>query len=260
MESCRLERPKPSKRSSMSFLPDEEEWRPVVGYEDLYEVSSLGRVRRRAGTWGKRGNRVRALALNGFGYPSLGLYRSGKKPKMARVHVLVAEAFIGKRPEGLQINHKDGDKTNNCVSNLEYVTPSENTNHAYRTKLTNPQKGDKRWNAKLTEEKVIEIRTRYAEGEDRNVLAKEFNLYPNTIYGIVSGAKWGHVGGPLTRRGQVRGESSGNATLTTELVCKIRQLRRSGLVYREIAEILGVNEQQVGSVITGKAWSHVVCE
>lgn len=106
----------------------QETWKKIRGFPD-YAASNLGRVKRIRNTRGAKSGSVLKGSPNGGGYLSVGLRRNGQSFSR-RIHCLVAEAFIGPRPEGLYINHKDGDKQNNDVSNLEYVTPGENVIHA----------------------------------------------------------------------------------------------------------------------------------
>lgn len=109
---------------------DTEIWKPVVGYEDLYEVSNTGRVRslnyRQTG-------KVRELrpGADRCGYLLVALCKNGKQ-KSHHVHKLVIEAFVGPRPEGYDVNHIDEDKRNNSVKNLEYCTHRDNINHGTR--------------------------------------------------------------------------------------------------------------------------------
>ena len=114
----------------------EEIWKPVVGYEGLYEVSNKGTVKSLDRfTKSGRGNGNRFIsgkilksALNKKGYPSVVLCKDGKMFTQ-RVHRLVAEAFIP-NPDNLPVvNHKDEDKTNNCVDNLEWCTNKYNCNY-----------------------------------------------------------------------------------------------------------------------------------
>lgn len=112
-----------------------EEWRDIPGYEGIYKVSSTGRIYSAPRTTTK-GGLMRCHVNNKNGYVYAQLYKNGKT-RNARVHRLVASAFLGNRPE-LQVNHIDGNKTNNSVSNLEYCTQSENVIHAYRTGLMDP--------------------------------------------------------------------------------------------------------------------------
>lgn len=112
-----------------------EQWRAVVGYEGLYEVSSTGRVRRLAGiSEGKHKYPVKARELKQSrrnGYPFLALCKAGK-PKREYVHRLVAEAFIP-NPDNLPcVNHKDETRTNNNVENLEWCTKKYNVNYGTR--------------------------------------------------------------------------------------------------------------------------------
>lgn len=113
-----------------------EEWLPVRGYEGLYEVSNLGRIRSYH-KWRGRGGivpQLRKLYPQPKGYLQINLSKDGHQ-KWLLVHVLVAEAFIGPRPEGLEIDHIDTNKGNARVDNLEYVTRSENHRRAYRMGL-----------------------------------------------------------------------------------------------------------------------------
>lgn len=107
-------------------------WKPVVGYEDSYEVSNLGRVKSIKETpfsICKSSDRIMKLYMHKKGYLKVMLYLNGKR-KHAFVHRLVAEAFIPNPNELSQVNHKDGNKTNNCVHNLEWCTGKENIIHA----------------------------------------------------------------------------------------------------------------------------------
>ena len=98
-----------------------EEWRPVALMP--YEVSSYGRVRRIPGLT------INKLVVTHRGYARADLSSAGKR-KSVFVHSLVAAAFIGPRPEGKVINHKNGRKRLNFSWNLEYLTPKENSRHA----------------------------------------------------------------------------------------------------------------------------------
>lgn len=123
-------------------IPTFEGWRAVLGFEGLYEISDDGRVRRvgRAARNGKghgggvRLGHVLSPLKNHRGYRAVQLWRDGRAT-MRLIHVLVAEAFLGPVPAGREVNHRDGNKTHNALPNLEYVTRSENAEHAYRIGL-----------------------------------------------------------------------------------------------------------------------------
>jgi hypothetical protein len=156
-----------------------EEWRSVLS--DRYEVSNLGRVRRK-----KSGRMLKLCTASG--YPVFTACVNAVR-KNVHVHVLVAEAFLGPRPPGKHINHIDGVKTNNRPKNLEYVTPAENCAHSGRMGLaasglrhgryTKPERtarGERHHKAILTEEDVRELRRLRASGLTYSALEKMFGL------------------------------------------------------------------------------------
>lgn len=174
----------------MSIIPDTTEvWKPVVGYEGLYEVSSYGNVRRHESSqryaWL---GRTRQANPNHQGYLQLELSKGNVKTTY-KVHKLVALAFLGPRPEGYSINHKDGVKQNNHASNLEYVTPKENTHHAYKLGLRTGNFGAANGSTKLTAEQVEEILTLKDRMAQRKI-AERFGVHRSTITKVFAGRTW----------------------------------------------------------------------
>ena len=112
---------------------DKEEWKPVRDFEGLYEVSNTGKVRNR-----KNGYELSKFQ-NRFGYITVCLNKDGKVIQQ-KVHRLVAEAFIPNPGNKPQVNHKNGNKADNTVGNLEWVNQSENMLHASRNGLRNTHK------------------------------------------------------------------------------------------------------------------------
>ena len=100
------------------------------------------------------------------------------------IHSMVAEAFIGPRPNGYHVNHKDGNKTNNTMANLEYVTPSENARHSIAV-LENTQK--------LTPDKVRQIRHKVKSGASRKEIAREFNISIHMVNAVWRKVSWGYI-------------------------------------------------------------------
>lgn len=116
-----------------------EEWRDVAGYNGKYQVSCNGNVR--SFTKWKNGNNLKKH-VDGHGYYIVMLVGSGRNDVRRRfVHRLVAEAFIDNPNNLAEVNHIDGVKTNNVVSNLEWVSRDENIQHAVRTGLIPYKKG-----------------------------------------------------------------------------------------------------------------------
>lgn len=164
-------------------------WKPVVGFEGLYEVSNLGRVRnvRHSSRYPAR-HVLSPYFLRG--YPAVRLCGDGRR--MARVvHSLVTEAFIGPRPKGNQVNHIDGIKINNAATNLEYVTPSGNKIHALRLGLA--PSGTRHWKARLTPDAVRSIRALHAQGLKPTPIAQRLRVSVNSVKCVISYRSWRHV-------------------------------------------------------------------
>lgn len=171
-------------------------WKPIPGYEDTYEVSSQGRVRSIDRfvhfTDGRKRffkGVVRAVYFDDFGYPKTTLKKQGKNERV-HIHVLVALAFIGPRPDGLQVCHNDGNPKNCRKGNLRYDTPTGN--HADKIKHGTHLQGERAGNAKLTESvirRIRELRGRYTGRQ----LAKMFGTSPAHVCNIQKGVRWGHL-------------------------------------------------------------------
>lgn len=162
-----------------------ETWKPVPGYEGLYEVSDIGRVRRIE-------RRVLTPHAGNGGY--LRVLLCNRHQKHVGIHRLVAGAFIGACPPGYVVNHKDGDPANNAPSNLEYVTQSQNVRHAFETLGRQPpHRGESTHFAKLTDNDVIQIRRRRVEGQTYKQIAKDFNTKPANVWHICVGHTWKHL-------------------------------------------------------------------
>jgi hypothetical protein len=129
----------------------------------------------------------------------MALADSGKYSTFS-LHRLVAEAFIGPRPAGMEVNHKDGNKGNNQADNLEYVTKSENVRHAMRLGLVNPTaklpqdtKGEANGRAILTAADVVDIRNKWRAGIDSKTIASQYGLADKYVWRVASGQTWKHV-------------------------------------------------------------------
>lgn len=158
----------------------------VVKYGNNYEVSNLGRVRS-IDFIDKRGyrrkSRIMAQANHHKGYKAISLTHMGKR-KTYKVHRLVALAFIPNLENKPEVNHKDGDKKNNCVYNLEWVTTSENAIHIHKNEF---HSGDK-----LTEKDKEWIRENYKPYKSLYTyddLSRMFNVSKTTIYFVLHGRK-----------------------------------------------------------------------
>jgi len=159
-----------------------EEWRAIPGYEGLYEISNLGRVRGsvRRGTSGS----VLSLAQEKNGYTKVSLYKNCKR-KIFWLHALILEAFIGPRPLGMQGCHNDGDRSNNVLGNLRWDTPSANYDDA--RKHGTAAIGDRNPSTKIKVSDRLEIRRLRAEGMVQREIASRFGVCQQTISELLKG-------------------------------------------------------------------------
>lgn len=125
------------------------------------------------------------------GYHVISLCSTNGEKRIRMVHVLVLEAFVGPCPVGHQCRHIDGNPANNHISNLAWGTSLDNN----RDKILHGTscQGERGSKAKLTNEDVIEIRKRRANGETIETIAKDFPLKQNSIYSIVNRRTWKHI-------------------------------------------------------------------
>ncbi len=170
----------------------DEEWLPIVGHEGWYEVSNFGRIKRVTPGGSSYVGRLLKPSKHRDGYIKVLLSQDGVERHYQR-HCLVARAFIGPRPDGMQINHKNGDKTCNHVDNLEYVTPGENLKHAFRIGLMD-ERGEKNPGSKLTETDIREIRLLLAAGVlTQKEIGDIYGVVGSNISQINTGKTWAHV-------------------------------------------------------------------
>jgi hypothetical protein len=182
-----------------------EQWKPIRGYEGLYEVSNMGRVKS-LDQVSYRSNGITMCYIRQKGrllkgrlvgskkkkqYLGVLLCRNGKQENK-KIHRLVAEAFIPNPNNYPQIDHIDGNKTNNTVSNLEWVTNEENMRRSWEKGLRS-YCGENSPRAKLTQSEVDEIRNTYVPGVrgfGRKSLAKKYHVSENAIKAITEGRTW----------------------------------------------------------------------
>lgn len=196
-----------------------EEWKPIINTD--YEVSNIGNIKN------SRTNRIKKSGLSSNGYLIFGAFKGCQRTNIL-VHRAVVEAFIGKIPESKEVNHKDGNKQNNIIDNLEVVSKSENANHAIKnglwdlTNLQNSKRysGEEHWthkhpeltakgnnngarthperilkgeqcpSSKLTYTDVIDIKYQYFGGITINVLAEIYKVTYRTIWYVVNNRTW----------------------------------------------------------------------
>lgn len=171
-----------------------EVWRDVIGYEGHYQVSSHGRIKSLARymrparpVWIQE--RIVSIHEFGRGYMYVVLCKNNKKTNFC-VHRLVAMAFIP-NPEGKrEVNHKDMNKKNNRVDNLEWVTSAENKKHAADHGISN--RGERAGQAKLTTVDVLAIRAMAGKMSSTKIAAM-FAVGPTQVLRIINRKRWYHL-------------------------------------------------------------------
>lgn len=168
-----------------------EKWLPILGYEGLYEVSDLGRVRsvdRRVaykttgGTMLRRGQLIEGVP-DKKGYRHLVLCKNGKQ-RTVFTSRLVAQTFVPNPSNFPDVHHKDFNKSNNSANNLEWVTHQQNIGHSVI---------EGRYAKKLTAEIVSSIRARHGAGESQASISRDLGLRYQTVHLIVNGHSWCHI-------------------------------------------------------------------
>ena len=167
-------------------------------------------------------------------------YFSGRKT--CSVHRLVALAFIPNPENKPQVNHIDGDKTNNCVDNLEWVTQTENMRHA--TDILGHYRGEKAPTAILTEQDVIEIMKLLQDGKRNEDIAPLYSVGAHVIKQIRRGVSWRHITkGVIFQKGN---------RIPDNLYIKIKQMKSCGCKIKEIMEETKLSKSTVTKITGGK--------
>jgi len=166
-------------------------WKDIQGYDGVYQISNCGRLRRvwKKSKWNPEGKlKILNYSFGHDGYVKAGLTKN-KKRKTYRIHRLVAIEFIRNPLNKPQVNHIDGNKSNNHISNLEWCTASENNKHAWDTGLAKAKRGEEHGASKLTQKQVDQIRELKGLKTQKQI-AKIFNISQTTISEVHTGKTW----------------------------------------------------------------------
>lgn len=224
----------------------------IVECGDNYEVSNMGRVRsvdRKVNSW--NGGRVsKGIILktwiNRYDYEMVTFQDTDTK-KSYGVHRLVALAFIPNPDNKPEVNHEDGNKVNNNVENLTWATFSENRKHAFETGLQYGVKGQDNVNAKLTDEKVIELFEKYKTNNySMQQLADKYDSSLTVVSTIINGTAWTHL-----NLGTHKRDMSKKSIITDELIKKVKELKELGYSKRKIEREVGVSRTTVTKILDG---------
>lgn len=170
----------------------EEVWKEyfVQDYGNIY-VSNYGNVKNKKGKLLLKRQKQKSDYLNPYYYIRVNYTKDGKRKIWQQyIHRLVAICFIDNPENKLEVNHIDGNKLNNNVSNLEWVTRKENMIHAKNKNLLSDKSCENNGRSKLTKEQVIKIRKMYKDGYTKYRIAKIFNIGWTTVQHIINFDTW----------------------------------------------------------------------
>ena len=183
----------------MEVIGGIEIWKDIKGYEGMYQVSTQGNLK----SLDRIVNHPKSIKLtlkggvikssvNGSGYKIVQLNKNGKGV-IYLVHRLVSGAYLNNPDNKPQVNHIDGNKANNLLENLEWVTRSENMIHAYENNLNH--KGENHYKSKLSKTRVSAIKRllRINPNVNKYSLAKKVGVTNGVIYQIINNTTWKHV-------------------------------------------------------------------
>lgn len=161
----------------------DEQWKDITGWEGYYQISNLGRLKSLKRPFVTQ-DKILKACIDKYGYPFAGLFRNGKRLACPKIHRLVLEAFVGKRPFGKECRHLDNNKTNNRLDNIEWSTHELNESDKYVNDTI--MRGSKNGYSKLTEIKVVEIRRLWNTGRYTQWgLAHKFNVGQFCIWCVI---------------------------------------------------------------------------
>ena len=186
-------------------------WKDIPGYEGLYQASTLGNIRsldKIVPKWNKpykrkvKGKILKKNLING-GYLAISLHKN-KEQKSYKISRLIAKTFIPNPNNKPEVNHINSIRTDDRVSNLEWCTRSENMLHSYKYG-NNTQVGSNNASSKLTDEKVIKMRSMYKTKKyKQKELAKIFNVSKITAHNVLRHKTWTHLENELPPRSDER--------------------------------------------------------
>lgn len=226
----------------------------INGYNGEYQIDIYGNV------WSFKKSKEIILKPQRMknGYRTIGLKKNGIG-KTFLIHRLVAIAFIDNPENKPEVNHINGNKNDNTVSNLEWVTHSENMTHGFENGLIDLN-GENQVNSKLKEKDIQEIILLRKQKWTCKQISKKIGVSSAHINRILNNKRWKYLNNSFCNKDfnlRAKGEKNGNSKLNEEKVRLIRQMRKEGKTLQKIADEFGVNNTLISQIVRYKIWKHV---
>lgn len=229
---------------------DGEIWKDAIGWEGIYKVSNLGRVKCNVVDEYRHEEYLLTQTETNKGYLRVKLSRGkdNKFNKNSSVHILVAKAFIQNPKNKKTVNHKKGNKKDNRATELEWATVQENTIHAYKNGLITIKSGQDSSKAKLRNDLVMGIFNE--EGKTINI-SKKYGISQNTVSDIKAGRSWGHITGKQNTKSFSKPYKT---NLTKEMVICIFNSNESK---EELAKKYSISASSIWRIKSGTSFSDI---
>jgi hypothetical protein len=172
-----------------------EKWKDISGFEGKYQISNIGRVRSLDRITNNRQFKgaIKTPQISNTGYYRVHLCTENRKTKPFSIHRLVATHFLPSIGGKNVVNHIDGDKLNNRLDNLEWVTISENTKHSYDTGLQIMGRSEKNPASKYTEGQIREVKKLSKMNYSRKHISEATGVSRAMIHSVLKNKSWTHV-------------------------------------------------------------------
>lgn len=211
-----------------------------------YLISNIGRVKNP-----KTGKLIKCF-VNKHGYCVV----AKRVTKRSRgIHRAMMEAFFGVIPDNLVVNHKDGNKLNNTLSNLEVVTSSYNTQHAYASGLAKGRQGEDHHSNKITEPELLEMYQLFELGYNNDYIGDKFNLHSRYVSLVRHGKRWKHI---YDREDKVFPKSFTTGAYSIAKIVEAWELIKSGCINKKIADTLEMEPSCISRLRSGGLWKDFI--